>query len=546
MSKRKVSLEEAKGILQSDKVFYNGYNKFNVLDIGKYNSGITIEVPQDWVIGSDRKPENPIRYIESKELTDGMNIDFDGSTSILLGNYRLSKNGRPVFELTDPTKAQDVLIRTSWGGPFNKTRGQSKSYAEEVGALFFISRSSNGGGAGSDYWILPVDFVYGMPSRNVSEILENIEKKENERIAQIDSVIEKEDLEIKNSIENRSRILSQLEPILQSIVVLKPGFTYTAGEDIFIYSSHTRRYTDELVGEIQKVLEEAQNEKRAKDTYLPMFKEMESSISEFGISLIYKNTCVNTNSSISRFSYRTYSYSQNGFNSFINDITQYQEELAQEREEARIKAEEIRRAAELKRMKDEAKKMNYPELFEFSNRINGATGLSHAFVIERDGTIREPDYNNLRNNNHRHHTNWLNCADGTQGYEQLLPGEIIISYTKAYTAVPYIFNVEWADDEITEAQLEVILEKLSEKSSFASDIDEKPITNLKSWIREAASVKAKECRKQLHLHDSNDFAEEIVDLATQKAIAQDRNSQAAQLTDAYQSQLGPKSLDEED
>ena len=52
MSKKKVTLEEAKKILENDKVFYNGENRFNILDTGKYRSGITIVVPQE--CGIDR------------------------------------------------------------------------------------------------------------------------------------------------------------------------------------------------------------------------------------------------------------------------------------------------------------------------------------------------------------------------------------------------------------------------------------------------------------------------------------------------------------
>ena len=548
MSKKKVTLEEAKEILGSDKIFYNGNRKFNVVDSGKYHSGITIEIPQEWTIDKRRKPESPISYISAKELTDGMNIDFDGDASILLGRYRLSKNGRPVFELTEPTKARDTLIRVSWGGAFNRTRGQYEDYAKEVGASFFTRRSSNGGGAGNDYWILPVDFVRDMEPRDVSAILANIEHKENERVTEIDEYIEQEDLEIKNSTENRDRILGQIEPIIQSIQTFNPEFEYTAGTDSFTYkekrywSSKTRRYTDELTSEIAGLLEKAQNEKNARDTYMPMFKEMESTLNALGISLNYNNTNVTVKASTSYFSYKSYNYSQEGFNSFISDVTQYQEKLAQEQEEARRKAEELKKAAELKRRKDEAKEMGYPEEFEFWNRLGGATNLGHAYVIESDGTIREPDYNNLRNSNHRYKcSDWKNYADGTQGYVQILPGEIIVTYTKGYTAVPYIFDVEWADGEITEAQLEVICNELAGKATFAEDRKGQEITDVKQWVVSAVKAKAEECKKQLILKKDNDFAEEIVGLAEEKATAQDRNTQAAQLTQAYEEQLEAKS-----
>ena len=325
-------------------------------------------------------------------------------------------------------------------------------------------------------------------------------------------------------------------------------FEYTAGTDSFTYkekrfcSSKTRRYTDELTSEISGLLEKVKDEKNARDTYMPMFQEMESTLSTLGISLNYSDTNVTLNTTTSYFSFKSYSYSQEGFNSFIGDVTKYQEKLAQEQEEARIKAEELKRNAELKRRKDEAKEMGYPEKFEFWNRLGGATNLGHAYVIESDGTIREPDYNDLGNSNHRYkYSDWKNYADGTQGYEQILPGEIIVTYTKGYTAVPYVFDVEWADGEITEAQLEVISNELAEKSTFAEDREGQEITDVKKWVISAVKAKAEECKKQLTLKSDKDFAEEILELAVKKATAEDRNAQAAQLTQAYEEQLGAKS-----
>ena len=358
MSKKKITLEEAKEVLGSDKVFYNGTKKFNILDVGKYNSGITIEVPQEWNIDKKRNPESPINYVEARALTDGMNIDFDGTASVLFGKYRLSKNGRPVFELTEPTKAKDVMIEVSWGGAFEKSRGQDNRYAEEVGATFFTRRSSNGGGAGCDYWILPVDFVMDMEPRDVSGILANIEQKENERIAEIDEYIEQEDLEIKNSIENRSRVLEQITPIIQSIKELDSEFECFTDHDSFKYRSpmtgftQTRRYTDNLIEEISGILEYEQNTKNARDTYKPMFEEMECVLKTLNISITYCKTHASIRAPKSYIVCNHFKYDQEGYNSFINEITKYQEREAQEQEEARRKADELKRIAELKNKKE--------------------------------------------------------------------------------------------------------------------------------------------------------------------------------------------------
>lgn len=555
MSKKKVTLEQAKEILESDKVFYNGNKKFNVVDAGKYRSGITIEVPQEWTIDKKRNPESPIRYIDSRELTDGMNIDFDGDASFLLGNYRLSKNGKPVFELTEPTKAKDVLIKVSWGGAFSRTRGQYREYAEETGATFFTRRSSNGGGAGNDYWVLPVGFVKDMEFRDVSNILKNIQEKEDKRIEEIDNYIEREDLEIKASIANKDRILGQIQPIIEQIKIYYPEIQYEAEDDSFIYKEKSSyafkmsRYSDVLVSKLNEVLEKAKSEKSARDKYLPMYQGMEAVLSSLNISIIYSDISVSLNAQISNFGYKSYSYSQEGYNKFINTLTEYQAQIAREEEEARQKAEELRKAAELNTRKEEAKKNGYPENFVFWNRLGGATNLGHAYVIEADGTIREPDYNSLRNSNHRYkYADWKNCADGYQGYMQILPGEIIVTYTKDYTAVPYIFDVAWADREITEAQLEVICSELDSKSFFAEDTDGKRISDVQEWVRSAVKAKSIECRKQLHLEEQDkedEFVDEIMVLAEQKAKAKEKNEQAEKLASAYEDQL-PKQKSLED
>lgn len=270
MSKKKVTLEEAKRILGTDKIFYNGDSKFNVVDVGKYNSGISIVIPQEWNVNKDRQAESPIEYICVKELTDGMNIDFDGNASFMLGEYHLSKNGRPVFEITEPTRAKNILIKVSWGGAFNKTRGQYNNYAKESEALFFTKKSSNGGGMGNDYWILPTNYVKDHESRDVSKILEEIEEKRNERIAQIESYIAQEDSETNSSIENRDRILANIQPIIQSIQKINPEFTYDAKTENFTYrekstwGARSKRYTDDLVRELTEILAKVQNEKRGK------------------------------------------------------------------------------------------------------------------------------------------------------------------------------------------------------------------------------------------------------------------------------------------
>lgn len=231
MPKRKLKLEEAKEELGFDKMFCNGYNKFNIVHSGKYRSGITLEIPQEWYLNKDKKTINPINYREVRELTDGMNIDFDGEASVLLGKYRLSKNGRPVFEITEPKEAKDTMILVSWGGAFNKTRGQTSSYAKETGAKFFTKRSSNAGGMGADYWILPVGFVKDREERDVTDILERLQKEDDEKNSEIDQYLEIQEKERQESIKNKDRIVEMVKPIVEDIKKYNLDFEFFVGDE---------------------------------------------------------------------------------------------------------------------------------------------------------------------------------------------------------------------------------------------------------------------------------------------------------------------------
>lgn len=254
MSKVKVDLETAKKILNTDKVFLNGKNKFNVFDGGKYNSGFTIVIPQEWDLNVDEKPENPINYKECKELTDGMNVDFDGEASILLGKYRKSQNGKPVFEITEPIDAKDTLISVSWGGSFNHTQGQSGEYAKEVGAKAFVRCSSNGGGLGTDYWVLPVGFVKDMGKRDVSSILEKLQKEKEENIARIDNIIEEKRRAIKESREDKDRIINDTSALVDEIREYTPDFKFDTQEDYVVCNGTKMLYNDSVISELDSIL----------------------------------------------------------------------------------------------------------------------------------------------------------------------------------------------------------------------------------------------------------------------------------------------------
>lgn len=144
----------------------------------------------------------------------------------------------------------------------------------------------------------------------------------------------------------------------------------------------------------------------------------------------------------------------------------------------------------------------------------------------------------MSNLNHRHHFNWKNNADGIQEYQQILPGEIIVSYTKEVTATPYVLNVEWADGKASEEQLETICEALERTESFAVDSDGNYITSIKEWAQKAIELKSSECRKNLNtegIEEENDeFLDNIVESATKKVELKGKSAEATTLAQKYE------------
>lgn len=105
---------------------------------GKYESGITL-ITKDNVCPKWER----------------VNYEADGNPFALYGSFRISKKGRPVFDLTEEKKHQLINIR--WGGCFDKTRGLLPEEIKER-AVFTVRKSSNGGGMGHTYAVLPIDF----------------------------------------------------------------------------------------------------------------------------------------------------------------------------------------------------------------------------------------------------------------------------------------------------------------------------------------------------------------------------------------------------
>ncbi|MBR0488412.1 hypothetical protein IJJ39_01920 [Candidatus Saccharibacteria bacterium] len=158
MEKKILTLQEVKELYGSN--CNETATAFTVSMFGKYQPNLTFVLGKEFQCAENAKePFDPLRYFSAKGITDNMNIDFDGSAEVLFGDFWLSKAGKPHFRVKEPKDAKDMLIRVSWGGAFNFSRGRRESdLSDTVGIKYFRRAESNGGGAGNDYYVVPVGY----------------------------------------------------------------------------------------------------------------------------------------------------------------------------------------------------------------------------------------------------------------------------------------------------------------------------------------------------------------------------------------------------
>ena len=129
-------------VLGSDIIQLEGWKRL-IRHYGKYRSGLSIIV----------NSFSDYHWEEAPALSAQMNIRFDGKTSVMQGEYFVSKKGVKCFRVRND--GPHLLVRSDWGGAFNQSRGMLDAPG---GSLYFRRARSNGGGTGYDYVIFPVGF----------------------------------------------------------------------------------------------------------------------------------------------------------------------------------------------------------------------------------------------------------------------------------------------------------------------------------------------------------------------------------------------------
>lgn len=156
--KKALRLAEVKALFDSELVFETR-DCFLVKQFGKYLPNLVFVLSKEFSLDKDGKPISPVKFVRDVNVTDNMNLVFNGDPKILFGDYWISRKGSRCFRPKNPLDAKHLLVKVSWGGA-DETHGSRGNYPEDIpgGVCYFRHARSNAGGMGYDYWVVPVDY----------------------------------------------------------------------------------------------------------------------------------------------------------------------------------------------------------------------------------------------------------------------------------------------------------------------------------------------------------------------------------------------------
>ena len=466
--KKTLTIAEARELFKSEKVFATD-SGFIFNDSGKYRPGLTFVLDSSFELDKDGKVVNPIQYVSDREVTDSFNLDFDGATAIIFGDFWRSKKSAACFRPKDPLKAKHILVRVDWGGCFNDARGYYGNAVEECGATYFRRASSNGGGSGYDYWVLPVGYVHQIDKQYRIDWesaraycakhskLQADQHTETDRLYRAKLAAEGASLEAKVALMPRLeeaaialRSFNTAQVIICDELAFNDGAYFKLGYHEHLYSVEEVEKVEAYVEERRQVKNrrdaEEQAKQRAYEELSPKFMFLQDRALAVNLEIVIddRNKAIlkKLGSYGSGANLLEKEYSYENVQTFDAKIREKEAEV----EVQRLAVEKLEREAE-------AKTAGLPSDIRMWKDVGGRTGCSRGYVIRPNGTLRERD--------RLHGIDSRRAARYDEGFEvwnQILPGELAILWTKECTAAEHVFIVEYRPETITEAQLECIEE----------------------------------------------------------------------------------------
>ncbi len=215
------------------------------------------------------------------------------------------------------------------------------------------------------------------------------------------------------------------------------------GDVSFKWGWDTHLYTEEHVARVEQATTYAEGKaaeklrkQLAREAFQPKFEALKPRTDALGLTVEFGEESVRLPGD-----YYGDAYSEDGVAKFEARVAEKEKAVA----EAKAKAEADARQAALEA---DAVALGLPGNVEIWKRRGGATGAGDGWVIRPDGTCRGHDE--------------INCPrprysdEGTQRWRQICRGELVLKWSKAYTAAPHEFTVVHRPEELTIEQLRTV------------------------------------------------------------------------------------------
>lgn len=465
--KKTLTISETRDLLKSEKVFSTN-SGFIFNDTGKYRPGLTFVLDSGFELDKDGKVVSPIQYVGDREVTDSFNLDLDGEASILFGDFWKSQKGAPCFRPKDPMRAKHLLVKVDWGGCFNRSRGVWKEEAEVAGALYFRRASSSGGGYGHDYWVLPVGYVrqlegaYCIDRENAQAYCAKHSKLQADQHSEAERLYKEKIAAEKASQEAKAGLIPRLQAAAETLrsfntqIVICKELSFDGGT-YFKLGDSKHFYSLEEVEKVEAYVEDRRQAKAKHDaeqaaklrTYLelaPKFEALRSRAEAVNLEVITDDQDRPVLKKLGWFGGGSHlaegEYSYEALELFEKKIS-----------EAEQKLELQRQAASKAEREAKAKELGLPSDVRIWKRRGGRTGCSQGWVISANGVDRDRDH--LYNENSRRAERY---DEGYEIWNQILPGELVIQWSKDCTAADHVCEIVHLPEAITAAQLERVTE----------------------------------------------------------------------------------------
>lgn len=221
------------------------------------------------------------------------------------------------------------------------------------------------------------------------------------------------------------------------------------GDVSFKWGWQNHLYTEQNVASVERHIAqleaqkaEQERQRLAREAFQPKFEALKPRAEAIGLSIEFTNDRVKLGGD-----YYGQAYSEEGLAAFTASLDQKEREAAEARAKATAEADYQRR-------KTEAVALGLPTDIRIWRRRGGRTNAGDGWVIGPDGGDR-PNTGWTDPNSRRLHR----YGEGEMVWEQVLPGEVVLKWSKSCSAAAHNFEVVHLPAEcLTEAQLERIKE----------------------------------------------------------------------------------------